>query len=52
MLNWKYNHIYIGIIPIANKKWILRIAQFCEAKISSKFVKILEKYENIIMPYF
>lgn len=38
--------IYAGIMPITNKRQILKISQLCGAKIPSKFSKILEKYEN------
>lgn len=38
--------IYTGIMPITNKRQVLKISQLCGAKIPPKFVKILEKYEN------
>ncbi|HDZ4931667.1 TPA: methylenetetrahydrofolate reductase [NAD(P)H] [Campylobacter jejuni] len=38
--------IYAGIMPITNKRQVLKISQLCGAKIPPKFVKILEKYEN------
>ncbi|HEH5120281.1 TPA: methylenetetrahydrofolate reductase [NAD(P)H] [Campylobacter coli] len=38
--------IYAGIMPITNKRQVLKISQLCGAKISPKFAKILEKYEN------
>ncbi|EHB2219454.1 methylenetetrahydrofolate reductase [NAD(P)H], partial [Campylobacter coli] len=38
--------IYAGIMPITNKRQVLKISQLCGAKIPPKFAKILEKYEN------
>lgn len=38
--------IYAGIMPITNKRQVLKISQLCGAKIPPKFTKILEKYEN------
>ncbi|RQD69320.1 methylenetetrahydrofolate reductase [NAD(P)H] [Campylobacter hepaticus] len=38
--------IYAGIMPITNKRQVLKITQLCGSKIPPKFTKILEKYEN------
>lgn len=38
--------VLAGIMPIINKKQILKISSLCGAKIPPKFMKILEKYEN------
>lgn len=38
--------ILAGIMPIINKKQILKISSLCGAKIPPKFMKILEKYED------
>lgn len=38
--------IYAGIMPITNKKQVLKITSLCGAKIPPKFAKILERYEN------
>lgn len=38
--------ILAGIMPITNKKQVMKIASLCGAKIPPKFVKILEKYED------
>ncbi|MCZ0772149.1 methylenetetrahydrofolate reductase [NAD(P)H] [Campylobacter hepaticus] len=38
--------IYAGIMPITNKRQVLKITQLCGSKIPAKFTKILEKYEN------
>lgn len=38
--------ICAGIMPVANKRQILKITSFCGAKIPPKFAKILQKYEN------
>lgn len=38
--------ICAGIMPVANKRQILKITSICGAKIPPKFAKILQKYEN------
>ena len=38
--------ICAGIMPVANKRQILKITSLCGAKIPPKFAKILHKYEN------
>ncbi|MCW1360326.1 methylenetetrahydrofolate reductase [NAD(P)H] [Campylobacter sp. CCS1377] len=38
--------IYAGIMPITNKRQILKITQLCGAKLPPKFLKILEKYKH------
>lgn len=38
--------ICAGIMPVANKRQILKITSLCGAKIPPKFAKILQKYEN------
>ncbi len=38
--------ILAGIMPIINKRQILKITSLCGAKIPPKFMKILEKYED------
>lgn len=38
--------IYAGIMPITNKRQVLKISQLCGAKIPPKFMRILEKYED------
>lgn len=38
--------ILAGIMPITNKRQVLKISQLCGAKIPPKFMKILEKYED------
>lgn len=38
--------ICAGIMPIANKRQILKITSMCGAKIPKKFQQILHKYEN------
>ena len=37
--------IYAGIMPIANKRQVLKISNISGAKIPPKFMKILQKYE-------
>lgn len=38
--------IYVGIMPVANKRQVLKITSISGAKIPPKFAKILQKYEN------
>lgn len=38
--------IYAGIMPVANKRQVLKITSISRAKIPPKFAKILQKYEN------
>lgn len=38
--------IYAGIMPVANKRQVLKITSISGAKIPPKFAKILQKYEN------
>ena len=38
--------IEAGIMPVTNKKQIERMVTMCGASLPSKFVKILQKYEN------
>ena len=38
--------IFAGIMPVANKRQVLKITSICGAKIPPKFAKILQKYEN------
>ena len=38
--------IKAGIMPIANKRQVLKITSMCKAKIPPKFAKILNKYEH------
>lgn len=38
--------IFAGIMPVANKRQVLKITNICGAKIPPKFAKILQKYEN------
>lgn len=38
--------IYAGIMPVANKRQILKITSMCKAKIPRKFEQILHKYEH------
>lgn len=38
--------ICAGIMPVANRRQILKITSLCGAKIPPKFAKILQKYEN------
>ncbi len=38
--------ILAGIMPVSNKRQVLKITQMCGAKIPAKFAKILQKYEN------
>ena len=38
--------IFAGIMPVANKRQVLKITSISGAKIPPKFAKILQKYEN------
>ena len=38
--------IYAGIMPVANKRQVLKISSMCGARIPKKFQQILHKYEN------
>ena len=38
--------IEAGIMPVTNKKQIMRMATLCHAELPKKFLKIMEKYEN------
>lgn len=38
--------IEAGIMPVTNKKQIMRMATLCHANLPKKFLKIMEKYEN------
>lgn len=38
--------IQAGIMPVINKKQIIRITNLCGSKIPKKFIKILERYEH------
>ncbi|TQR29517.1 methylenetetrahydrofolate reductase [NAD(P)H] [Campylobacter sp. MIT 99-7217] len=38
--------ILAGVMPVTNKRQVLKITQMCGAKIPTKFAKILHKYEQ------
>ena len=38
--------IEAGIMPVTNKKQILRMTTLCHATLPKKFLKIMDKYEN------
>ena len=41
-----YQRIAAGIMPVTNKKQIERMVTLCGASLPSKFVKMMQKYEN------